>query len=44
MFSYLELVVVVRALEMCLGTDVVLGKLAAQRTEKSLKWHQEFIT
>jgi len=44
MYSYFELVVVLTALEVCFGTDAVLGKLTAERTEKRLEWHQEFIT
>ena len=44
MYSYFELVVVLTALEMCFGTDAVLGKLTAERTKKRLEWHQEFIT
>ena len=39
MSLYLELVVVLTALEMCLSTNVVLGKLTAERTEKCLKRH-----
>jgi len=41
---HLELVVVFRALEMCFGTDIVFWKLAAERTEERLKWHQELVT
>jgi len=42
--SYLKLVVVVTALEMCLSTDAVLRELTTERTEERLKRHQEFIT